>query len=142
MKQHIMDNIDRCIYGIGRSIHQYYEQHPVAKEARITKVIFNPPETIIIWDDGTKTVVKCGDNDIYDPEKGMAMAICKKTFGNKGNYCNVFKKWLPKEKEKHKCGNCKYCDANAWESPCFECRSILTSNIFESMDPKNVLYSK
>lgn len=25
------------------------------------------------------------------------MCICKKMFGNKGNYYNVFKKWLPEE---------------------------------------------
>lgn len=60
----------------------------------IKDVIFHDPATIILWGDGTKTVVKCGKNDTYDPEKGMAMAICKKLLGNKGNYNNVFKKWL------------------------------------------------
>ncbi len=65
----------------------------------IDKVIFNDPATIILWKDGTKTVVKCSEDDTYDPEKGMAMAIAKKALGNKGNYCNVFKKWLPEEEE-------------------------------------------
>ena len=60
----------------------------------IKDVIFHNPATIILWEDGTKTVVKCGENDTYDSEKGMAMAICKKLMGNKGNYNNVFKKWL------------------------------------------------
>lgn len=60
----------------------------------IEKVIFNDPATIIFWKDGTKTVVKCGEKDIYDAEKGMAMAIAKKALGNKGNYCNEFKKWV------------------------------------------------
>lgn len=59
----------------------------------IKKVIFNNPATIIVWCDKTKTVVKCGKNDIYDPEKGLAMAIAKKALGNKGNYYNVIKKW-------------------------------------------------
>ena len=59
----------------------------------INRVIFNPPATIVKWSDGTKTVVKCGENDFYDPEKGLAMAIVKKTMGNQGNYNNVFKKW-------------------------------------------------
>lgn len=63
----------------------------------IKKVIHNDPATIVYWCDGTKTVVKCGENDIYDPEKGLAMAIAKKVFGNEGNYYNQFKKWLPKE---------------------------------------------
>lgn len=61
----------------------------------IEKVVFNEPATIILWKDGTKTIVKCQEGDTYDPEKGMAMAICKKALGNKGNYANVFKKWLP-----------------------------------------------
>lgn len=63
----------------------------------IKNVIFNDPATIVFWEDGTKTVVKCQDGDEFDPEKGLAMAIAKKAYGNKGNYCNKLKKWLPKE---------------------------------------------
>ena len=63
----------------------------------IKNVIFNDPATIVFWDDGTKTVVKCQPGDSFDPEKGLAMAITKKAYGNKGSYCNQLKKWLPKE---------------------------------------------
>lgn len=63
----------------------------------IKNVIFSEPATIVMWADGTKTVVKCQEGDIYDPEKGLAMAVVKKALGNKGNYNEVFKKWLPKE---------------------------------------------
>lgn len=66
----------------------------------IKNVIFNDPATIVFWSDGSKTVVKVQDGDEYDEEKGLAMAISKKALGNKGNYCNVFKKWLPEEDEK------------------------------------------
>lgn len=59
----------------------------------IENVIFNGPATIVIWKDGTKTVVKCDKGDIFDPEKGLAMAISKRALGNKGNYCDEFKKW-------------------------------------------------
>ena len=62
---------------------------------KIKNVIFNDPATIVFWTDGTKTVVKCQDGDIFNPEMGLAMAISKKALGNKGNYCNEFKKWLP-----------------------------------------------
>lgn len=62
----------------------------------IKNVKFNPPATIVFWTDNTKTVVKCNGED-YDPEKGLAMCICKKMLGNRGNYYEVFKKWLPKE---------------------------------------------
>lgn len=60
---------------------------------RITKVIFNNPATIVLWADGTKTVVKA-QNESFDPEKGLAMAIAKKAMGNAGCYYNEFKKWI------------------------------------------------
>ena len=62
----------------------------------IKNVIFNDPATIVFWNDGTKTIVKA-ENEKFDPEKGLAMAISKKVLGNKGNYYEIFKKWLPKE---------------------------------------------
>ena len=65
----------------------------------IKNVIFNDPATIVFWEDGTKTVVKCQDGDEFDPEEGLAMAIAKKAYGNKGSYCNKLKKWLLKEEQ-------------------------------------------
>ena len=64
---------------------------------KIKDVIYNDPATIVFWEDETKTVVKC-KNEKFDPEKGLAMAFSKKMLGNKGNYYNIFKKWLPEEK--------------------------------------------
>jgi hypothetical protein len=60
----------------------------------VKQVIFNNPATVVFWSDGTKTVVKCSENDTFDPEIGLAMAICKKAFGNAGAYNEVFKKWV------------------------------------------------
>lgn len=60
----------------------------------IKKVIFNPPATIIIWDDNTKTVVKAQEDEPYDPEKGMAMCIAKHIYGDSGSYYNIFSEWL------------------------------------------------
>lgn len=69
---------------------------------RIQNVIFNAPATIVFWTDGSKTVVKC-ENEEYDPEKGLAMAIVKKWFGNNcGYYYDVFKEWCPKGEENGK----------------------------------------
>ena len=65
---------------------------------KIKNVIFNKPATIVFWADGTKTVVKC-EHENFDPEKGLAMAIVKKTMADNHSYYNeIFKKWLPKEK--------------------------------------------
>lgn len=62
----------------------------------IKDVIFHDPATIVLWKDGTKTVVKA-DQETYDKEKGLAMAIIKKMNGNKGNYNDIFRKWCPYE---------------------------------------------
>lgn len=62
----------------------------------VKKVIFNSPYTIVLWADGTKTIVKAQDGDNFDPEKGLAMAISKKAFGNDGNYYDKLKEWLEK----------------------------------------------
>lgn len=61
----------------------------------IRDVIFNDPATIVIWADGTKTVVKCQEDDVYSEEVGLALCFAKKALGNKSNFNNVFKKWVP-----------------------------------------------
>lgn len=58
------------------------------------KIIFNGPATIVLWDDGTKTVVKCQDGDTFDKENGIALCFMKKSLGNKSNFNNIFKKYL------------------------------------------------
>lgn len=63
----------------------------------IEKVIFNGPATIVFWTDGTKTMVKCSDDELFDAEKGLAMAICKKALGSK--FRKVFKEYIPEEEE-------------------------------------------
>ena len=52
--------------------------------------------TIVFWNDDTKTVVKA-ENEPFDPEKGLAMAISKKFLGNKGNYFQTFKKYIKED---------------------------------------------
>ena len=79
----------------------------------IDKIIFNPPATIIFWSDGTKTVVKCGEHEEFDPEKGLAMAGTKKAFGNEGNDYNKIKKWLPEKEEPVFLGEMTGCDVLA-----------------------------
>lgn len=64
---------------------------------KIKKVIFNEPATIVLWSDNTKTVVKCQKGDTYSKEVGLAMCIAKKYLGDKSNFNNVFKKWIPEE---------------------------------------------
>lgn len=59
----------------------------------IKRVIFNNPATIIFWKDGTKTIVKCQDGDVYDEEKGFVMAYLKKLLGNDNTFNKEIKKY-------------------------------------------------
>lgn len=104
--------IINLIYGVNTMTEMLYRRdelrmNAITNKPTIKDVIFNNPATIVFWSDNTKTVVKCQDGDIYDPEKGLAMAICKKFFGNKGNYCNEFNKWMKKYDEQ--------CEINTFE---------------------------
>lgn len=69
----------------------------------IKDVIFNDPATIIIWEDGSKTVVKA-ENEEFDPEKGLAMAISKRMLGNRYDYYDIFKKYVGRYEKKQKKG--------------------------------------
>lgn len=67
----------------------------------IKDVIFAPPATIVYWSDGSKTVVKCSEKDVFDPEKGLAMAIAKRCGGNKGSYYKEIQNWVEKSGKKY-----------------------------------------
>lgn len=69
--------------------------------ASIKNVIFAPPATIVYWSDGSKTVVKCSEKDVFDPEKGLAMAIAKRCGGNKGSYYKEIQNWVEKSGKKY-----------------------------------------
>lgn len=85
---------------------EYYVEHSdcymsedKSKEKRMTikRVIINEPATIILWEDGSKTVVKCASDEPFDPEKGIAMAYIKHVmFNDKTTKCN---KWFDKQLE-------------------------------------------
>ena len=97
-----MGNLDK--YELNKirtsNIFAEYDKMIFKKKSTIENVIFNDPATIVFWADGSKTVVKCGEGDTFDPEKGLAMAISKKYLGNKGNYFNTIKKWTEPYYEK------------------------------------------
>lgn len=86
-------------YGLHRS--EAFMPHP-------KKVIFNGEVTIVLWGDGTKTVVRCDCTKYeYSKEKAVMYATFKKIFGNTTRtlrYIQEFEKAsgedvLPKETE-------------------------------------------
>lgn len=90
----MITNTVKSRYLTNEELEKYYKQIitnnvRINSAFQIKKVIFNNPATIVYWKDGSKTVVKCQDGDVFDKEKGLAMAISKRALGDKGNYCNI-----------------------------------------------------
>lgn len=74
----------------------------------IKRVILSNPATIILWNDGTKTVAKCCDGDIYDPETGMVMCIMKHLFGDTNRWRSIIDKHINNSKANDKKKVCKH----------------------------------
>ena len=67
---------------------------PAATENKMPVVkncYFSDDRTIVLWDDGTKTVVQCQPGDQFDPEKGIFAAIAKRAYGNTGKFNDVMR---------------------------------------------------
>lgn len=79
-------------------------ERKVFKTPGIKKVIFNEPTTIVYWNDGTKTVVQCSEEDTFNKDAGIALCMMKKMFGNDGAYYKEIRKWCgyPKRKKEKK----------------------------------------
>ena len=108
----------------------------------IKKLISNDPATVILWEDGTKTMAKCQDGDVFDFEKGVLICSLKKLIGNKAT--NEFLKEIEKQPVYHDgytggmrgkefrkclkqgnvpkfCGTCKHLEEAYQEEPCCPC---------------------
>ena len=68
----------------------------------ITRCIINDPAVVVFWSDGTKTVGKCMNNDEFNPEIGLAMAISRKYYELIGfpNPRGAFKNQLKKAEDR------------------------------------------
>lgn len=52
------------------------------KNVDVKKIIFNGPKTIVLWTDGTKTIVSMSKDELrFDPEAAFCAAYTKKMFG-------------------------------------------------------------
>lgn len=69
------------------------------KLTRVDRIIFNPPATIVIWKDGHKEVVKCSDDELFEPEVGVAMCFMKRIFGSRHRFTKLVYECLDEEAE-------------------------------------------
>lgn len=63
----------------------------------IKQVIYSGPKTIILWEDGSKTIVSCGEKDTYDHYAGFCAAITKKVFGSTSAAKKILGRTIKKE---------------------------------------------
>lgn len=62
------------------------------KNADVKKIIFSGPKTIVLWTDGTKTIVSMSkDETNFDPEAAFCAAYTKKMFGTNSKIKRVIK---------------------------------------------------
>lgn len=62
------------------------------KNVDVKKIIFNGPKTIVLWTDGTKTIVSMSkDETNFDPEAAFCAAYTKKMFGTNSKIKRVIK---------------------------------------------------
>ncbi len=95
-----LENLRRDIPYVNIDTKEIAYKKGLVKELTPINVMFNPPATIVFWEDGEKTVVKCGEGEAYDKEKGLAMAFCKRVWENKGRFNNMFEEWCFDEETK------------------------------------------
>ena len=69
----------------------------IEKQKIPTKYIINKGATILIWNDGTKTIVKRSEEDEYDKVKGFLWAYFQKHSGLSKNKANEYLKSLVDE---------------------------------------------
>ena len=62
------------------------------KKLDVKKIIFSGPKTIVLWSDGTKTIVSMSKDEAkFDPEAAFCAAYTKKMFGSNSKIKRVIK---------------------------------------------------
>ena len=103
----------------------------------IKKVIFNEPATIVIWDDGTKTVVKCSEGDTYSEWSGLAFCICKKLMGDE--FHKVFKHWSDRDDIRKPIYDVRHTDPGETSESMFSLKNVIQNAIEASSKVSKVL---
>lgn len=71
-----------------KNVHDYMQKDieftmPIHRQFRFApkEIIYHDAATIVYWTDGTKTIVKCNENDEYSEYSGFVAAVAKKMYG-------------------------------------------------------------
>ncbi len=86
--------VNYCTNTIIKPKQYNFSGHIPHTDVYIKSVIYSNPATIVLWNDGTKTVCKCQYPDVYSEETGLAICILKKVFGAI-EVSKLFSDWIP-----------------------------------------------
>lgn len=64
------------------------------------KIIKNNKTTIVIWTDNTKTIVRCGANEVQDEYHAFTAALAKKIFGTNTRIKKIVSKTIVQDNNK------------------------------------------
>lgn len=75
---------------------KYNKEENIMIISGIKNVFFNEVKktTTVVFLDHTSVIVKCADNDHFDPEMGLAMAIARRCFGSRTKLKKAVDKWV------------------------------------------------
>ena len=69
----------------------FYYGAPIIQQPIPKKIIYNETTTVVIWEDNTKTVVRCSDGDNFHEDIGFLAAVAKKIYGHRSTYMKHLK---------------------------------------------------
>ena len=88
------------VFGIDLDKKEEKKHQPKPDSKYIPKqIIFNAPATIVFWKDGTKTVVKCMEDEDFNPYYGFVAALAKKIFVTNSEVNRIVKKYSEVEEK-------------------------------------------
>ena len=90
-----------CDNAVAKAVEKPHMEIPY--ELQVDHIIFSPPATTVLWKDGTKTTVKCYQDEFCE-DIGFAMACVRKLYGTRGRFMAQLKNAYrqPKKEKKTK----------------------------------------
>lgn len=86
------NGFDRVIYQMKKERKFMERGTDEMKKLDVKKIIFSGPKTIVLWSDGTKTIVSMSkDETKFDPETAFCAAYTKKMFGTNSKIKRIIK---------------------------------------------------
>lgn len=82
---------DIRLYNTPHGSNDVIDTPELAGGMQVDKIIYSGPKTIILWHDGTKSIVSCSEDDHYDYCAGFCAVVTQKVFGTNSQIRKLLK---------------------------------------------------